>query len=80
MKTVWTTGLSPEKKGELKLSFLACADVRERLKHISTTKINQSRKKRVSEDAYQSPNWAYQQADACGYERALEEIISLLES
>lgn len=79
MKTNWTKGLNAQEKEAIKASFLASGDLRNRLQVIATEKINSMRKKRVLENAYESPNWAYQQADACGYERALEEIISLLE-
>ena len=70
--------MNAKQKESLKASFGASKDIREKLTEISKDKILVLRAKRISESAYESPNWAYQQADLCGYERALEEIISLL--
>lgn len=78
MKTSWTKGLSPDKKEEIKREFDASGILRERLKLILEEKMEVARKGSLSKDAYQSPNWAYLQADAVGVQRALEEVISLL--
>jgi len=78
MKVSWTKGLSPAKKEEIRKSFLACADVRERLSYLIKEKITTARKESISKEGYETNNWAYKQADICGYERALEEIISII--
>lgn len=78
MKITWTKGLSPEKKEEIKRDFLASALLRERLKEILQEKSEVTRKGSISKDAYSNANWAYLQADAVGYQRALDEIISIL--
>ena len=41
-------------------------------------KCSASTKTSRSKDGYDSANWAYLQADARGYERALQEVISLI--
>lgn len=64
----------------MEAGFAACAHVRQRLETLLAEKIKTRRKEIVSVDAYQSPSWAYLQADAIGYERAMKEIISLISS
>lgn len=78
MKTVWTKGLNAEQVVQLRQDFVGGALLRERLSKLLEEKQNSSIKKSRSEDAYNAPNWAYQQADARGYERALSEVISLI--
>lgn len=78
MKTSWTKGLTPEKQEEIKRDFNASALLRERLAELIQDKIDTSIKASRSKDEYTNPNWAYLQADARGYERALSEIISLI--
>lgn len=79
MKTIWTNGLTPERKEELRSAFNASGYLRERLQELAQNKINAARKSSISKDAYDSPNWGYLQADTNGYIRALEEIQSLLQ-
>lgn len=79
MKTKWITGLTGQAKEAIKASFLASKDVRDRLKLICIDKIRINHNKRITEEGYSNPSWAFLQADASGYERALTEIISLLE-
>lgn len=78
MKTVWTSGLNPEQKKEMTSAFNSAGLFRERLTDILEDKINTNRNGSVSKTSYDNPNWAYLQADAVGYERAMKEIISLL--
>lgn len=80
MKTVWTKGLTGQAKEEMVREFNASAHLRKRLTEILEEKRETCYKKSVSEDAYLSPNWAFQQADSRGFERALTEIISILDS
>ena len=80
MKTVWTKGLSVQGKDEMTREFQASAHLRKRLSDILEEKREASYRKSLSEDAYASPNWAFQQADSRGFERALTEIMSLLDS
>ena len=77
-KTAWTKGLTGQKREEMERELAATALLRGRLQVIIDEKIETRRTKRVSEEEYASPSWAYKQADAIGYERALREIHSLL--
>lgn len=78
MKTSWTKGMNAQQKEVVKASFAASADVRLRCITLIKEKIETAHKARNSDGAYENSNWAYKQADFCGYERAMEEIISLL--
>jgi hypothetical protein len=78
MKTVWTKGLTGQEKEEMTNSFVSSAHARSRLSFIIEEKIEAKRKANVSEERYESPGWAYQQADAVGYERAMREILSII--
>lgn len=80
MKTIWTKGLNEEQIVQLKQDFVGGALLRERLSKLLEEKQDSSVKRSRSEDGYSNPNWAYQQADARGYERAISEVISLISS
>ena len=79
MKVNWTKGLSGEKKRDVQLEYASSAILRERLATLLKEKQDAAQKAIISKDAYDSPNWAYKQADHTGYLRALEEVKSLLE-
>lgn len=79
MKTAWKKGLTKERAEEVGKDFEASAILRNRLKELLEEKAKLSREGSISKDAYTNPNWAYLQADARGYERALSEILSLIE-
>lgn len=78
MKTVWTSGMDSKKSDELASDFKASYQVRSRLTEIVEGKIMSIRNDNLSRNKYDSPSWAFLQADSVGYERALQEIISLL--
>lgn len=78
MKTKWTAGLDANKSKELVEDFKASGVLRERLAAILQEKIDSNKREVTKKDAYAIANWAYLQADAVGYERALNEVISLI--
>ena len=78
MKSTWVKGLSDTEAQQVTDDFNASGGLRERLVGISKAKIDTSRSSITSKDMYASPSWAYVQADAIGYERAINEIISLI--
>lgn len=80
MKIAWTKGLAPERVTEVRKDFVGSVVLRKRLMELLEDKMRVSRESSISKDAYSNPNWAYLQADARGYERALNEVISLIES
>lgn len=77
MKSTWTKGLEGDQHERIRGAFKASADIRERLTTICNEKIATAMS--THKGQYDGASWAYEQADAIGYRRALEEIISLLE-
>ena len=80
MKTVLTKGLSKDQAEEITQDFKASAFLRERLTAILEEKIDALRREVRQKNSYESPSWAYVQADYIGYERAIYEVISLISS
>lgn len=80
MKTSWFQGTKDKDYNEeIRGSFTAAVVMRKRLNALLQRKQVASVKASRLEGGYDNPNWALKQADARGYERALEEVISLLE-
>lgn len=78
MKISWKQGLSKDQAAEVDRDFQASLLIRRRLKEILLKRIETSNSSSRSKVNYDSPNWAYLQADARGYERALSEVIDLV--
>lgn len=79
MKTSWTSHTKEKDlQEEIKRSFDASIVMRKRLIEMLRAKQESSWNASSSKDGYDNPNWAYLQADARGYERAIKEILSLL--
>jgi hypothetical protein len=79
MKLSWTKGLDKDAKEELKGSYLSSLPVRQRLEVLIQEKLKASYDESKAKSSYENPNWAYLQADHRGYERALHEIIKLIQ-
>lgn len=79
MKILWKTGLDVQQVKDLEQRYKEASFVRNRLEVLLREIIEQKRAGAVAERLYDSPNWAYLQADRAGYERALRDIISLIE-
>jgi hypothetical protein len=80
MKTILTAGLSDLQSEEVTREFSQSGVLRERLIDVLNGKKESLRSEVRSKTSYESPSWAYLQADANGYERAISEVISLLSS
>jgi len=78
MKTIWTKGLDLDAEKEMRADFKSSLYTRKRLITLATEKLDLSTKDSRNKDNYENPNWPYLQADCRGYERALQEIISIL--
>lgn len=78
MKTLWTAGLGKEETVDVRQNFKEALVLRKRLSEILEKKQETSVRESRSKEGYDSPNWAYLQADRRGYERALQEIVDLL--
>lgn len=80
MKTTWTTGVkTPQEKDAIILEYKSSPLLRQRLDEILSAKRMKALDENVKDDGYDSPNWAYKQADHVGYMRALKEISDLLQ-
>lgn len=79
MKTLWKKGLEPDAAKEIELQYKASTTLRKRLLELLDEKYETEDKKRLLKDSYETPNWAFKQADSAGYHRALREIKSLIE-
>lgn len=78
MKQNWVKGLTPKQKEEVEADFKAGVYLRKRLTELLNEKVETNRTSVRVKDAYSNPNWAFLQADAVGYERALYEVMSLI--
>lgn len=79
MKRSLTVGLEPSEAKIVEAEYLSSPVMRNRLKTLLIKKQETMRKSRLSDDTYASPNWVGLQADAVGYQRAIDEIIALIE-
>lgn len=78
MNKTWTKGLDEDAVKLLKGDFISSQTVRKRLTEICKKKTDSAESGARMKDGYDCPNWAYKQADAVGYKRALYEIVNLL--
>lgn len=78
MKTRLKAGLSKENAELLVNSRNSGKMFLERLKKVLEDKIEESYSNSIKVSNYANPSWAYLQADHRGYERALQEVISLI--
>lgn len=79
MKKSWTLGLDAVKKDEVINEYHASATLRRRLVAMLEKTRSDAQAKSLREAHYESPNWGYIQADSVGYQRALSEIIDLIQ-
>lgn len=75
----WTAGLSEEEKKDLEVSLLAAKVAFKRLNYLLEKKRDINTESRISKTAFDVPRWDCYQADSNGYERALNEVIKLIE-
>lgn len=78
MRQSWTQGLEPERAKDVRANFKESLVMRRRLLELLDKKINASVRNGRSITSYDNPNWALLQADARGYERAIQEVLDLL--
>lgn len=80
MKISWTKGVEKELSIDITQNFKESLVMRRRLSQLLEEKIDVSLSSTRSKASYDTPNWALLQADAVGYQRALQEVISLISS
>jgi hypothetical protein len=74
MKTIWFMDLPKDEQEGFKKEVKSAKNVLEKLEQIVKSRL----KEIVVIEDYDSPSWAYKQADRNGYNRALTEIINIL--
>lgn len=74
MKTIWFMDLPKDEQEGFKREIKSAKNVLDKLEQI----VNSRMKEIVVANDYDSPSWAYKQADRNGYNRALTEIINIL--
>ena len=74
----WTSGLDKENAREIELMLKNSERVFERLTYIFDQKMKASIKKQGSNSAYDKAAWPMFQADAIGYQRAINELKEIL--
>lgn len=80
MKTSLLKGLDEDAKKELKGLFVQSLPLRKALINVLNDKRKSTQDIRLSLDDYANNSWAYKQSELNGYERAITELISLLEN
>ena len=80
MKTTLIAGLTKEQEAIIREEFIRSVALRERLIDVLNVKKASFRSEVTSKTSYDSPSWSHYQADYNGFERAIEEVISLLSS
>lgn len=78
MKTSLISGLNDLQRSEIISEYQGSQLLRRRLTELLEARQKKCLDKRRKEDAYDSPNWGFLQADSIGYERALNEVIQLI--
>lgn len=79
MKIEWFAGLPKDKQEERKALVKSAAPTLKVLKNILEKRLDDLESKRVNPANYDSPAWAYMQADINGSMRELERVIELLD-
>jgi len=78
MKVRWTNRLDEQNTKDIKQLYKESHRIRARLNQMLVDIIEEKRKGQTLESLYDSPSWAYIQADRNGYERALRDVIELI--
>jgi hypothetical protein len=80
MLTKWTQHLTDsEEKQAFQKHVWSAKPVLERIIDLIKEDIENLEKVEISTRAYESPNWAYRQADCNGYKRAMANIKTLID-
>lgn len=77
MKTSLLDGYNDNDQKELKGMFIASLRLRRAYEKLIDKKVASTSVERLKK-GYEEPSWAFHQADLNGYERALNELKSLL--
>lgn len=79
MKTSLLKGLDKKDEEEMKGLFIQALRLRKQFINVLDEKRKSIQKERLDKQDYDNASWSYKQADLNGYERAINELISLLD-
>lgn len=79
MKKSLINGVSKPMQASVKENFNDSQLLRRVLKERILKKVDEARAFTIGKKAYEIENWEYLQSDAIGYERAMKEVLSLIE-
>lgn len=75
MKAIWFKGCkTKEEKGKVRQSLMASRHTLEALEGILESMLKET----PASTDYDSPSWAYKQADRLGHNRALNQVLDLI--
>ncbi len=77
-KSLLSTCKTQDEEILLRQSFKAAIPFRDALEEVLESKMKEAHNAQISSQGYSTNAWPYKQADFCGYQRALKEIISFL--
>ncbi len=78
MKSKLTRGLEPDQAKEIRGAFLEALQFRKRLTAVLNEEIESLQTSMRSETKFESPSWAFIQADRIAQTKAFLRVISLL--
>lgn len=79
MKSKWLAGLSDQEKEDVKTSIQAAKPAFKKLTKLLKDKYDENRTSQLKRDTYDKAQWPFFQADCNGYQRAIQEMINLIE-
>jgi hypothetical protein len=80
LKTSLLKGLNEKDTLEMKGLFIEAARLRKHITILLDDKYLSAEESVLTKEGYSDASWAYRQADAIGYKRAIREMQSLLEN
>ena len=78
MQTRWFKGLNEQEEKDLRAGLVASDTVLRRLGQLLQEDLTVSAAAQLSGVQYESPSWAYQQADFIGQQRVYTKILRLI--
>lgn len=78
MKTRWLKELDEQNTKDIVQLYKESRRIRERFKKMLNDILEEKNHGRTLESMYDSPSWAYIQADRNGYDRAIRDVIELI--
>lgn len=79
MNSKWLSDLQGQEKIDMRAGLVASRPVLKRLTKLLEDKMSSVESSRLNRDKYDKSSWPYFQADCNGYQRAISEIIKLIE-